>query len=96
MTGPVASSYPVRRFEAVTTCPGCGTIGCFPWELPPPVETSPTMRALMHVRLREAVAYQAWQGGTVHVDRGAPMLLDADACDVVRQCPRCGAQWGEK
>lgn len=98
-------TYPIRPFAAFTTCPGCGTVGCFPWELPPDPTDKDTqdesVEALEYLTDQALNVYNdvrhLWGGETFYTtrthDEPPP---DATTCDVIRTCPTCGARWGER
>lgn len=98
-------TYPTQPFTAFTTCPGCGTVGCFPWELPPDPTDKDTqdesVEALDYLTGQAISVYNdvryLWGGETFYTtrthDEPPP---DATTCDVIRTCPTCGARWGER
>lgn len=98
-------TYPIRPFAAFTTCPGCGTVGCFPWELPPDPTDKDTQdesaEALDYLTGQALSAHNdvryLWGGETFYTtrthDEPPP---DATTCDVIRTCSTCGARWGER
>ena len=98
-------TYPIRPFAAFTTCPGCGTVGCFPWELPPdPTDNQGVSVDPLDYLISQTIsAYNdvryLWGGETFYTtstrthDEPPP---DATTCDVIRTCSTCGARWGER
>ncbi|MBP2333057.1 hypothetical protein [Corynebacterium freneyi] len=100
-------TYPIRPFAAFTTCPGCGTVGCFPWELPPEPTDKDTqdesVEALDYLTGQAISEYNnlraLWGGETFYTTRTVAHdepPPDATTCDVIRTCPTCGARWGER
>ena len=100
-------TYPIRPFAAFTTCPGCGTVGCFPWELPPDPTDKDTqdesVEALDYLTGQAISEYNnlraLWGGETFYTTRTVAHdepPPDATTCDVIRACPTCGARWGER
>ena len=100
-------TYPIRPFAAFATCPGCGTVGCFPWELPPDPTgkdaQDESVEALDYLTGHAISAHNdlraLWGGETFYTtstrthDEPPP---DTATCDVIRACPTCGARWGER
>lgn len=100
-------TYPIRPFAAFTTCPGCGTVGCFPWELPPgPTDKDAqdeSIEAIEYLTGQAVSVYNdvryLWGGETFYTTRTVAHdepPPDATTCDVIRACPTCGARWGER
>lgn len=83
---PTPARYPVSNFTAFTMCPGCGEVGLFDLHEPPEVDAAPQPAKESVVTYGGTVARTI--GGTHH-------RTDKTTCDVVRECPKCHARWGE-
>ena len=78
--------YPVSTFTAFTVCPECGEVGLFDLHEPPEVDAAPPP-------VKESVVTY---GGTVaRTIGGTHYRTDKTTCDVIRECPKCRARWGE-
>lgn len=83
---PTPARYPVSTFTAFTMCPECGEVGLFDLHEPPEVDAAPQPAK------ESVVTY----GGTVaRVIGGTHHRTDKTTCDVIRECPKCHARWGE-
>lgn len=83
---PAPARYPVSTFTAFTMCPECGEVGLFDLHEPPEVDAAPPP-------VKESVVTY---GGTVaRTIGGTHHRTDKTTCDVVRECPKCHARWGE-
>lgn len=84
--------FPVRKFQALNSCPKCGEFGVFTIENPPEVD------AVWESDDDDSEEIRSWGGDTVFTIHNTPRgyKTDKSTCDVVRTCYYCNARWGEK